>query len=191
MKKLKSNEPKRITTPLTDDEVIGLRTGDRVLITGELITARDAAHKRLYALIQQGKPLPFDPKGQIIYYFGPSPTPPGAIIGSGGPTTAERMDAFTPALLELGIKGMIGKGGRSAEIREALKKYKSVYFITTSVASVLLSKRIVATENICWEDLGAEAVRKLKVEDFPAIVANDTYGTDIYEMAREKFKQKS
>lgn len=175
---------KHLDTPLTVDDVAGLRAGDLVLITGELITARDAAHKRLAHLIEQGKALPFDPEGQIIYYFGPAPTRPESVIGPGAPTTAERMDAYAPALMARGIKGMIGKGNRGPEVRSAIKKHRCVYFAAVAGASVILSKRIVSTETICYEDLQTESVRRLRVSEFPAIVVNDMYGADLYETAR-------
>lgn len=180
---------KHLTTPLTDEVVADLRAGDRVLITGELLTARDAAHERLVKLIEAGEPLPFDPKGQIIYYVGPTPPRPGAIIGSAGPTTALRMDAYAPALMAAGIKGMIGKGNRGPEVRAALQKYHSVYFAAVGGAGALLAKRITSVEIVCYEELGTEAIRRLGVVDFPAVVVNDIYGADLYEQARAQYAQ--
>ena len=179
--------PKHITTPLTDEVIAGLRAGDRVLISGELITARDAAHRRFIELIRQGKPLPFDPQGRIVYYVGPAPARPGWLMGPAGPTTSERMDAFTPELLAQGLKGMVGKGNRSPEVREAIRKYRCVYLVPVAGTSVMLTKCVRSVETICYEDLETEAVRRLIVEEFPAIVANDMYGADLYEMARERY----
>ena len=172
---------------MTDDVVAGLRVGDCVLISGALIGARDAAHRRFAELIEEGKPLPFDPEGQVVYYAGPAPARPGAIMGPAAPTTALRMDAYTPALMAQGVKGTIGKGNRGPEVREALRKYRGVYFAGIGGASVLLSKRVTSVEVICYEDLGTEAVRRLMVVDFPVVVANDMYGGDIYEKARQEY----
>ena len=171
----------KIRTPLTDELVEKLRAGDKVEITGVIYVARDAAHKRFVEALSKGEPLPFDPKGQIIYYMGPSPAPPGKPIGSAGPTTAGRMDPYTIPMLEAGIKGMIGKGNRSPEVKEALKKYKAVYFAAIGGAAALIASRIKEAEVIAYKDLGAEAVRRLYVEDFPVIVVNDIYGGDAYE----------
>jgi fumarate hydratase subunit beta len=191
MKSLELKNPKRLTTPLTEEVIADLRVGDPVLISGELYTARDAAHKRLAQLIAQGTPLPFEPQGQIIYYFGPAPARPGAVIGPGAPTTAERMDAFAPLLMKAGVKGMIGKGKRGPEVRAALKTYRCVYLVAAAGASVLLAKRVVAAETICYEDLGTEAIRRLTVEDFPVLVANDMHGADLYDMARSRYARPS
>ncbi|GAB4246722.1 MAG: Fe-S-containing hydro-lyase [Thermoleophilia bacterium] len=181
---------KRITTPLTDDVVEDLRTGDRVLITGRILTARDAAHKRLVELIDKGEDLPVDLKGQIIYFVGPTPAKPGQVIGSAGPTTSGRMDAYSPALLELGLKGMIGKGYRSQEVRDSLTKNKAVYFGAVGGAAALIAKRIKSARVIAYEDLGPEAIRELEVEDFPAVVVNDIYGGDLYEEGRRAYERK-
>lgn len=178
---------KRIYTPLTDEVVQDLRAGDRVLITGYIYTARDAAHKRMVEAIKRGEPLPVDLKGQIIYYVGPTPPKPGQVIGSAGPTTSIRMDKYVEDLLKLGLKGMIGKGYRSPQVRELLKKYKAVYFAAVGGVAVLLSRRIKSSEVIAYEDLGTEAIRRLYVEDFPVIVANDVYGGDIFEEGRKRF----
>ena len=168
--------PTRITTPLTDDVVEQLRAGDDVQITGTIYVGRDAAHKRMIVALDAGEELPFDPKGQIIYYMGPSPARPGRPIGSAGPTTSYRMDPYAPRMLGVGLKGMIGKGNRGPEVREALKKHKAVYFAAIGGAAALIADSIKEAEVIAYEDLGAEALRKLRVEDFPAIVVNDMYG---------------
>lgn len=168
-----------IKTPLSDVEK--LKAGDRVLISGVLYTARDAAHKKFIELINQGKDLPFDIKGQIIYYTGPTPARPGMVIGSAGPTTSSRMDSYTPQLLERGLKGMIGKGGRGKDVIEAIKKYKAVYFLAVGGAGALLSKTVKKVEIIAFPELGPEAVRRLEVEDFPAIVAIDCFGNSVFK----------
>jgi fumarate hydratase subunit beta len=179
----------RVTPPLTAEEVSRLRCGDRVLISGALYTARDAAHGRLVALLEEGKPLPFDVEGQIIYYVGPTPAKPGAVIGSAGPTTSGRMDSYAPALMAAGIKGMIGKGSRSAEVRDAMARHKAVYFAATGGAGALLSQCIVSAEVVAYEDLGPEAIRRLEVKDFPAIVVNDAHGGDLYEEGVSAFRR--
>jgi len=179
---------KKIITPLTNDVIEQLHAGDDVLITGTIYVGRDAAHKRMVAALDSGSELPFDPKGQIIYYMGPSPARPGRPIGSAGPTTSYRMDPYTPRMLEEGLKGMIGKGNRSPEVREALKKYKAVYFAATGGAAALIADSIKEAEVIAYEDLGAEALQKLRVEDFPAIVVNDMYGGDAYEEGKAKYR---
>lgn len=180
---------KRIFTPLTDEVVESLRVGDKVLITGYIYTARDAAHKRMVEALSRGEPPPFDMKGQVIYYVGPTPPRPGQVIGSAGPTTAIRMDKYVEPLLKLGLKGMIGKGYRSQQVRDLLVKYKAVYFAAVGGVAVLLQKSIKSSEIIAYEDLGTEAVRKLYVENFPVIVANDIYGGDVFEEGRKKFAQ--
>ena len=180
---------KIITPPLTDEDVASLRAGDRVLITGYIYTARDAAHKRMMELIKMGEDLPFDVKGQIIYYVGPAPAKPGYVIGSAGPTTASRMDPFTPPLLKLGLKGMIGKGQRSEEVKKALKEYKAVYFEAVGGTGALLARRIKSVEIIAYEDLGPEAIRKLYVEEFPVIVAVDMYGNDLFIEGRKAYSR--
>ncbi len=180
---------KRINTPLTDEVIEDLKVGDRVLINGVIYTARDAAHKRMLEDYEKTGKLPFDIKGQVIYYVGPTPPKPGQVIGSAGPTTAYRMDKYTPKLLELGLKGTIGKGWRGKEVKEALKKYKAVYFAAFGGLAALLSKHIVAVEMVAYEDLGTEAIRKLTVKDFPVIVANDIYGGDIFEEGQKKYRE--
>ncbi|MEK6657729.1 MAG: Fe-S-containing hydro-lyase [Nitrospirota bacterium] len=180
----------RITTPLTDKVIKSLKAGDKVLISGVVYTARDAAHKRLVDEIKNNRgkgqgargkeKLPFNLKGQIIYFTGPTPAPPGKVIGSAGPTTSSRMDSFSPILIKKGLKGMIGKGPRGKEVVDAIKKYKAVYFAAVGGAAALLSKRIKQSDIIAYEDLGTEAIRRLEVEDFPVIVVNDIYGNDLY-----------
>jgi len=169
-----------LATPLSDEDTEALKTGDRVLIDGVVYTARDEAHKRLVNLIKEGKELPFDISGQIIYYVGPSPAKPGHVIGSAGPTSSYRMDPSSPYLIAKGLKGMVGKGPRSKEVIDAMRKYKCVYFATIGGAGALLAKSITKSEIIAYEDLGPEAIRRLEVKDFPAIVAQDIYGNNLY-----------
>jgi fumarate hydratase subunit beta len=171
----------KLTTPLTETVVKQLHAGDKVSITGVIYVGRDAAHKRMVAALDAGAPLPFDPEGQIIYYMGPSPAKPGDPIGAAGPTTSYRMDPYAPRLMEVGLKGMIGKGNRSAAVREAMKKHNAVYFGAIGGAGALIAKSIKKSDVIAYDDLGAEALRRLEVEDFPAIVVNDIYGGDAYE----------
>jgi len=182
---------KKVTTPLTDEAVKDLRAGDAVEITGVIYQARDAAHKRLVALIESGEELPFALEGAVVYYMGPSPAKTGNVIGSAGPTTSGRMDAYAPLLLEHGLKGMIGKGLRTAEVRAAMQAHPAVYFAATGGAGALLAQRIVANEVIAWPELGAEAVARLEVVDFPAIVVNDCYGGDLYESGRAEYAGKA
>ncbi|MDF1534971.1 MAG: Fe-S-containing hydro-lyase [bacterium] len=182
------SDPIVLTPPLTDEDVAGLRAGDRVLITGSILTGRDAAHKRLVDLLDKGEELPVDVKGQIIYFVGPSPTRPGEAIGSAGPTTSYRMDAYSPILIEMGLKGMIGKGTRSREVRDAMSEHKAVYFAAVGGAAALISRRIESCEILAYEDLGPEAIRRLEVKDFPVIVVNDTVGNDLYEQGVEEYK---
>ena len=172
---------KEVTPPLSDADVASLKAGDRVRISGVLYTARDAAHARLFPLIEQGKPLPIEVRGQIIYYTGPSPARPGAVVGSIGPTTGGRMDKFTPALLELWLKATIGKGARSQAVKDALRRHTAVYFGAIGGAGAVLSQFVKALEVVAYEDLGTEAIRRLEVEGFPAIVVNDCHGGDLYE----------
>ncbi len=174
------SERKIVTTPLTPEKIAELRSGDGVLISGVIYTARDAAHKRLVELIQKGDELPFSLEGQIIYYVGPSPAPPGYPIGSAGPTTSGRMDPYAPILMEHGLKGMIGKGQRSQAVLAAMKKFGAVYFTAVGGAAALIARSIKKAEVIAYPELGAEAVRRLEVKDFPAIVTNDIYGGDLY-----------
>jgi len=178
----------KIKSPLTDDIIMKLKSGDRVLITGVIYTGRDMAHKYMVEGHQKGEKLPFDLKGQILYYTGPTPAPPGRPIGSAGPTTSYRMDKYTPYLLEEGLKGMIGKGPRGQEVKDAIKKHKAVYFAAIGGAGALISKAIRKAEVIAYAELGTEAVMRLEVHDFPAIVVNDVYGGDLYRMGVENYK---
>jgi fumarate hydratase subunit beta len=170
----------RLKPPLTDQDVDRLHAGDKVLISGVIYTGRDAAHKRLFELLQAGQALPVDLRGQIIYYVGPAPARPGKVIGSAGPTTSGRMDAYAPALIACGLKGMIGKGLRSQAVRDAMQQHKAVYFGATGGAGALLARRIKKAEVVAYEDLGPEAIHRLEVEDFPVIVINDAHGGDLY-----------
>lgn len=172
---------KKIKSPLTDDIIADLVIGDQVYLSGTIYTARDSAHKRLIELLEQGKELPFDIKGQIIFYVGPSPAKPGAVIGSAGPTTSYRMDAYTPSLLQKGLKGMIGKGSRSEEVKTSIVTNKAVYFAAVGGAAALTAQRIKKAEVIAYPELGPEAIRKLEVEELPVIVVNDAFGGDLYE----------
>ncbi|MFA6448644.1 MAG: Fe-S-containing hydro-lyase [bacterium] len=176
-----------IKTPLTDEAAAGLRIGDRVRISGVIYTARDAAHKRLVELLDRGERLPFDLGGQIIYYVGPTPARPGEVIGSAGPTTSYRMDAYAPRMLEAGLKGMIGKGARSEEVVRAMIERRAVYFAAIGGAGALIARSIKEATVIAFDDLGAEAVRRFVVEDFPAVVANDIYGGDLYKEGYKKY----
>jgi fumarate hydratase subunit beta len=176
-------------TPLDDTSIADLRAGDPVIISGTVYAARDAAHKRLVALVDAGEPLPFDLLGGIIYYVGPTPAPPGRIIGAAGPTTAGRMDVYTRRLLELGLKGMIGKGPRNTAVRAALVRFQAVYFAAVGGAGALLARHIVGSRLIAYPELGPEAVRALEFRDFPAIVANDVVGGDVFEAGRARFKK--
>jgi fumarate hydratase subunit beta len=182
-------EPIRLKPPLSDKDVEKLRIGDRVLINGMIYTGRDAAHKRLFDLVREGGDLPFEIRGQIIYYVGPAPAKPGQAFGSAGPTTSYRMDAYSSALIEKGLKGMIGKGMRSEVVREAMKKHKAVYFAATGGAGALLAKRVKRAEIVAYEDLGPEAIRRLEVEDLPVIVINDVRGNDLYIEGEKKYKK--
>ncbi len=180
----------RLTTPLSDEDVEKLKIGDRVLLNGVIYTGRDAAHKRMVEALDKGEELPFDVKGQVIYFVGPAPAKPGKPIGSAGPTTSYRMDPYSPRLIALGLKGMIGKGGRSKEVIDACVKYKCVYFGAIGGAGALLAKQIKKAEVIAYEDLGPEAVRRLEVEDFPVIVVNDVYGNDLEKEGRKQYEVK-
>jgi len=175
----------KIDAPIKQEQLDNLKAGDYVYITGTIYTARDAAHKRMYEAIQNNEELPMEMEGNIIYYMGPSPAREGRAIGSAGPTTASRMDKYAPTLLDLGLKGMIGKGKRSKEVLDAVVRNKSIYFAAVGGAGALLSKCIKESEVIAYDDLGTEAIRKLKVEDLPAIVVIDTKGNNLYEMVLE------
>ncbi len=179
----------KITPPFTDEVVENLKVGDRVSITGVIYTARDSAHKRLIELLEKGEELPFDIKGQVIYYVGPTPARPGEVIGSAGPTTSGRMDAYTPQLLDLGLKCVVGKGQRNEEVLDSLKKNKAVYMAAVGGAAALVAKSIKKAEVIAYDDLGPEAIRRLEVEDFPAIVVNDCHGGDLFKEGVEKYKR--
>lgn len=178
----------RITTPLDDKTIERLRAGDRVLISGFLYTGRDAVHKKLMELVESGQPLPFDLRGQAIYYVGPTPPRPGQVIGSAGPTTASRMDKYAPTLYALGLKATIGKGFRSPEVKESLRVHKGVYLAAVGGAAALISKSIVSSEIVAYEELGTEAIRRIEVKDFPATVINDIYGGDLYEEGKKKWR---
>ncbi len=176
--------------PLSDEDVSQLKAGDIVHLTGTMFTARDAAHKRLVDLIDAGKKLPFDLKGSVIYFVGPTPPKPGDPIGSAGPTTSYRMDAYSPILISHGQKGMIGKGKRNKEVIEACKKYKAVYFGATGGAGALIGKTIKKAKVIAYPELGPEAIREIEVEDFPVTVINDVYGNDLYSIGRAEYEVK-
>ena len=182
------NSIKKIAVPLLDDVVAGLEAGDRVEITGWIYTARDAAHKRFSELLSTGGNLPINIQGEVIYYVGPAPAKPGYVCGSAGPTTSSRMDPYTPALLDLGLKGMIGKGLRSSKVVESIKKNSAVYFAAVGGAAALISRSVKKMEIATYEDLGPEAVYRLYVEDFPAIVVIDSEGNDLYRTAPEKYR---
>jgi len=179
---------KRVTAPLTKDAVKELHIGDEVLISGTVYTARDMAHARLVEMINNGDELPFDPEGSVIYYVGPSPAPEGRVIGAAGPTTSYRMDPFVPAMFKAGMLGMIGKGPRSGEVKKSITDNCGVYFAATGGAAALLSGSITEAEIIAFEDLGAEALRRLKVKDMPVIVVNDCHGGDLYEEGVSKYR---
>ena len=178
---------KDVTTPLSDGDVESLRAGDRVRIHGAIYTARDAAHGRLFPLLERGEKLPIDLEGTIIYYTGPTPARPGDAIGSVGPTTASRMDTFTPALLRAGLKGTIGKGYRGQPVKAALQQYRAAYFGSIGGAGAVLSQFVKKAEVVAYEDLGTEAIRRLEVEGFPAIVLYDCHGGDLYQDGQKQY----
>ncbi len=177
----------KLETPLTEEKIKDLKIGDEILLNGTIYTARDAAHKKLVDLLKENKILPFDPEGSVIFYVGPSPAQPGKVIGAAGPTTSYRMDPFVNSLLKVGMKGMIGKGERSKEVIDGIKKYCAVYFGATGGAAALLSKSIVEAKVIAFDELGPEAIRKLKVKDMPLIVINDCKGNDLYVEGQKKW----
>jgi len=179
-----------LTTPLSNEDIENLEAGDIVYLSGTIYTARDAAHKRLVDLIAEGKELPFDLQGAVIYFVGPTPPKPGEPIGSAGPTTSYRMDSYSPTLIEHGLKGMIGKGKRNQAVKDACVKHKAVYFGATGGAGALLGKLIKEAKVIAYEELGPEAIRELKVENFPVTVINDAYGRDLYEEGRKQYEVK-
>lgn len=178
---------KEISLPLTEETILNCKAGDYVYLTGTIYTARDAAHKRMEESLNQNENLPINIEGNTIYYMGPSPAREGRPIGSAGPTTASRMDKYAPRLLDLGLKGMIGKGRRSEEVVNAIVRNKAVYFAAVGGAGALLSKAIISSEVVAYDDLGTEAIRKLEVKNFPAIVVIDAYGNNLYDMAKEQF----
>jgi fumarate hydratase subunit beta len=180
---------KRIDMPLTREAARALKAGDIVRINGYIYTGRDAAHKRLISMLERGEELPFDVRNQVIYYVGPCPAKPGQVIGSAGPTTSGRMDAYAPALIERGLTGMIGKGLRNADVVNAMKKYGAVYFGATGGAAALIAKCIKSEEIVAFEDLGTEAIRRLKVQDFEVIVIIDANGNNLYETGRAMYKK--
>lgn len=178
---------KHMTVPFTDEDVRSLQSGDYVYLTGTIYTARDAAHKRMQEALDAGEPLPIPMEGNVIYYMGPSPAREGRVIGSAGPTTASRMDKYAPRLLDLGLKGMIGKGKRSEAVHDAIVRNGAVYLAAVGGAGALLSKCITSSEVIAYDDLGTEAIRKLTVQDLPAIVVIDACGADLYQTAPLQF----
>ncbi|AEB09524.1 Fe-S-containing hydro-lyase [Desulfobacca acetoxidans] len=181
---------RRLTTPLSDQDVEALEIGDNVLVNGVIYTARDAAHKRLIDLLEAGQPLPVDLRGQVMFYVGPSPARPGRVIGAAGPTTSYRMDPYAPQLLRLGLKAMIGKGRRSQEVIDAMVACKAVYLGAIGGAGALISQSIKAAEIVAYEDLGPEAIRRLVVEDLPTIVINDCQGNDFYDVSLKRYARR-
>lgn len=179
----------KLTTPLADEDIKKLHSGQKAMISGYIYTARDAAHKKMVELIDKGESLPFDPRGQIIYFVGPTPAKPGQVIGSAGPTTSGRMNKYSPLMLKAGLKGMIGKGEMGQEVAKALKEHKGVYFVATGGAAALIAKKITASEVVAYEELGPEAVRRLKVEQFPVIVAQDCHGGNLFKEGIEKYRR--
>ncbi len=179
----------KLTPPLKDADIEQLKAGDRVLINGVMFTGRDAAHKKMVDLIGKGEKMPFDPVGQIIYFVGPAPAKPGQVMNSAGPTTSGRMNKFSPIVIGAGLKGMVGKGEMGPEVVEAMKKNKAVYMVAVGGAGALIADRITKAEVVAWEELGPEALRRLEVKDFPAIVAQDCHGGNIYIEGREKYKK--
>lgn len=178
---------KRITLPITEEDIENLNAGDSVLLTGSIITGRDAAHKRLFELAEKGENLPVNIKGEVIYYVGPAPAKPGYAVGPAGPTSSYRMDKYAPKLLDMGLKGMIGKGARNKEVVDAIVRNHCVYFAAIGGAAALIAKSIKSEEPICYEDLGTEAVRRYTIEDFPCIVVIDSKGNNIYETEFKKY----
>ena len=180
---------KYISLPLTEEEISSLRSGDYVYLSGIIYTARDAAHKRMFEAMKKGEDLPIDLRGNMIYYLGPSPAREGQIIGSAGPTTSSRMDKYTPDMLDCGLKGMVGKGKRSPEVIEAIKRNRAVYFAAVGGAGALLSKCITEAEIVAYDDLGTEAIRRLRIENLPVIVVIDSLGNNLYDTAAEKWRE--
>lgn len=184
-----NEQPRRIVAPLEEALVRELRAGESIILSGSLITGRDAAHKRMVELIQAGKPLPFSINDEVIYYVGPTPAPPGRPIGAAGPTSSYRMDAYAPLLMEHGLRGMIGKGQRSDAVKQAMRKWGVVYFVGVGGAGALISRCVKQARVLAWDDLGTEAVRRLVVEDLPLIVATDSVGGDLYVTGREAYRR--
>ncbi|EFV75706.1 fumarate hydratase [Bacillus sp. 2_A_57_CT2] len=180
-----------MTIPIEENLLLSLKAGERVLLSGTIYTARDAAHKRMSEALEKGEDLPFNIEGQTIYYVGPTPAKPGQVIGSAGPTTSGRMDKYTPSLLDRGLKGMIGKGYRSKEVIDSMKKNKAVYFAAIGGSGALIARSIKTMEVIAYEDLGPEAIYKLTVRDFPAVVIIDSNGTDWYQLGKQKFNDQN
>ena len=179
----------RIETPLTTEKVEQLRISDRILLSGFIYSARDAAHHLLVELLKKGESLPFDISGQVIYYVGPTPPKPGQAVGAAGPTSSYRMDAYAPLLMEKGLKGMIGKGARNQAVKDAMEIHKAVYFAAIGGAGALISQSILSAEVVAYPELGTEAVRKMRVKDFPLIVANDSHGGDLYETGSKTYRR--
>jgi fumarate hydratase subunit beta len=184
-----SPTPIQLSTPLSDERILALRAGDRVLLSGAIYTARDAAHKRLIEALDSGETLPLPLRGQVIYYVGPSPARPGEIIGSAGPTTASRVDSYTLPLLAQGLKGMVGKGKRNEAVREALMAHTAVYFVAVGGAAALIAQCVRKVEVVAYPDLGTEAIRRLEVEELPVIVANDAHGADLFEQGKAAYRR--
>ncbi len=182
-------EPIHLEAPLSREDIEPLRTGDVVRLSGVILTARDAAHARMAEAIEKGDSLPFDPEGQVVYFTGPAPARPGHTLGPAGPTTASRMDSYSPLLIERGLRGMIGKGLRSKEVRESMQQHGCIYFGAVEGTAALLAQCVKEAEIVAYEDLGAEAIRRLVVEDFPVVVVNDLYGGDLYVEGREKWRR--
>lgn len=178
---------KQLTLPLKDSDIKDLKAGETVLLSGTMLTGRDAAHKRLYELVENGEKLPIDIKGELIYYVGPAPAKPGFAVGPAGPTSSYRMDKYAPTLLDLGLKGMIGKGARNQDVIDAIVRNGCVYFACVGGAAALIAKSIKKEEILCYEDLGTEAIRRYTVEDFPCIVAIDSYGNNAYTEGQKDY----
>jgi fumarate hydratase subunit beta len=184
-----SPEPIYLRTPLSMQDIEPLKTGDVVRLNGVLYTARDAAHARMKEAIEAGEPLPFDPEGQVVYFTGPAPARPGHALGPAGPTTASRMDPYSPLLIERGLRGMVGKGSRSEAVLESMREHGCVYFGAVEGTAALLADCVKVAEVVAYEDLGAEAIQRLVVEDFPVVVVNDLYGGDLYREGRERWRR--
>ena len=184
-------EPAYLKTPFSEEDVVSLQIGRLVYLSGVIFTARDAAHQRMWEAVCRNEELPFDPDGQVLYYVAPAPARPGSVIGPAGPTTASRMDPHTEFLLERGLRGMIGKGKRSPQVRQAMRKYKSVYFGAIEGTAALIARCVRSVDVFAYEDLGAEAMRRLSVQEFPVIVVNDIHGGDLYEAGMQKYRRGS